>query len=146
VTVLLLRHAVANRRQEWSRPDRDRPLTPRGRREAAALIDVLAPFGVRRILSSPYARCVETVEPLATATGLTVEPVDELAEGAGAACIRLRGVLSDDAVVLCTHGDVIAELLAVLAPETPSFEPAKASTWVIEDDRARYLSPPLLRS
>ena len=67
-----------------------------------------APFGVRRVVSSPYVRCVQTVEPLAAALGLEVEQDDRLEEGAGAAAADL---LSEDGVVCCTHGDVVEAIL-----------------------------------
>jgi phosphohistidine phosphatase SixA len=88
--------------------DRLRPLDARGRRQAAELVDLVRPLGVRRLLSSPYVRCVETVEPLAAALGLPVEADDRLAEGSGRAALEL---LHEDGVVLCTHGDVVDELL-----------------------------------
>lgn len=63
---------------------------------------------VRRIVSSPFARCVETVEPLAEARGLEVELDDRLAEGAGRAAFAL---VQENGTVCCTHGDVAGELL-----------------------------------
>ena len=145
--LLLVRHAVALRRRDWSKPDRDRPLTPKGYAQAQALVDVLSPFAVERILSSPYVRCVETVEPLAAKLGLPVETVDALAEGAGDAAARLAPGLTGS-VVLCSHGDVVPELFDALAPDAvldePGFPCGKGSTWVLDDDRrrARYLPPP----
>ena len=41
---------------------------------------MLAGSRIERIVSSPYLRCVQTVEPLARARGLEVEGVVELAE------------------------------------------------------------------
>lgn len=145
--LLLVRHAVALRRRDWSKPDHLRPLTPRGYAQADVLVDVLEPYGVTRILSSPYVRCVETVEPLAAKLGLPVETVDALAEGAGDDAARLVPAM-EGAVVLCSHGDVIPELFDVLAPDAdltdPSFPCEKGSTWVVDDDRRRatYLAPP----
>ena len=60
-------------------------------------------------MSSPYTRCVETVEPLAAELGLEVELDDRLAEGAGSAAAA--ELLQEDGVVACTHGDVIHNLL-----------------------------------
>jgi 8-oxo-dGTP diphosphatase len=103
MTVVLLRHASAGDRDDWAGDDRLRPLDERGRRQAQRLAEELR--GAGRVISSPYLRCVQTVEPL----GRPVETDDRLAEGAS-----LEGVQSlleevDDAV-LCTHGDV-CELL-----------------------------------
>jgi 8-oxo-dGTP diphosphatase len=109
--VYLVRHARAGRRAEWDGDDRLRPLDERGRRQAEGLVAQLARREFRRILSSPYVRCVETVMPLAEARELTVEPDDALAEGAGshAALGLLRRV--GEPLVACVHGDLVEELL-----------------------------------
>jgi 8-oxo-dGTP diphosphatase len=108
VTSVLVRHASAGDRREWDGDDRLRPLDAKGRGQAAELVDRIGPLKVRRVVSSPYARCVETVEPLAEAHGLSVELDDRLAEGAGQAAFAL---VQEDGIVCCTHGDVAAELL-----------------------------------
>jgi 8-oxo-dGTP diphosphatase len=108
VTSVLLRHASAGHRFDWEHDDRLRPLDERGRRQALALVELLPPLGLRRIVSSPYVRCVQTVEPLAAALGLPIEQDDRLAEGHGAAAAPL---LREDGVVCCTHGDIVEALL-----------------------------------
>jgi 8-oxo-dGTP diphosphatase len=105
---VLLRHASAGDRDRWPVADRLRPLDNRGRRQAVALVEILRPLGVRRVLSSPYVRCIETVQPLAAALELPVEPDDRLGEGAGRAALEL---LHEEGVVCCTHGDIVEELL-----------------------------------
>jgi broad specificity phosphatase PhoE len=147
MAVLVVRHAKAGDRERWSGPDEDRPLTEAGMAQADALVGVLAEFRVERILSSPYLRCTQTVAPLASALGLPVEPTDHLAEGAGAAARRLVASLTGPAdTVLCTHGDVLYDLLADL--DLPWDAPMKkGSTWVLHSadgqiTSARYLPPP----
>ncbi|HVS84854.1 MAG TPA: phosphoglycerate mutase family protein [Gaiellaceae bacterium] len=108
MTSVLLRHASAGDRSTWDGDDRERPLDRKGRRQAEALVPALVAAGARRAVSSPYVRCVETLEPFAAALGIEVEIDDRLAEGAGRAA---AGVLAEDGVVACTHGDVIYELL-----------------------------------
>jgi len=108
VTSVLLRHASAGERFDWEHDDHSRPLDTRGRRQSADLVEVLRPLGVRRLVSSPYVRCVQTVEPLAAALGIEVEQDDRLKEGAGGAAADL---LSEDGVVCCTHGDIVEALL-----------------------------------
>jgi len=108
VTSILLRHASAGHRLDWEHDDHLRPLDARGRRQSADLVELLRPFGVLRILSSPYVRCVQTVEPLAEALGVELEEDPRLEEGAGAAAAT---VLREDGVVCCTHGDIVEELL-----------------------------------
>jgi phosphohistidine phosphatase SixA len=108
VTSVLLRHASAGDRDHWDGPDHLRPLDKRGRRQAAELVELLRPYEPRRILSSPYVRCVETVEPLAAALGVPVEEDERLTEGAGSGA---RELLREDGVLACTHGDIVFDLL-----------------------------------
>jgi broad specificity phosphatase PhoE len=108
VTSVLLRHAAAGDRDRWDGDDFHRPLDAKGRKQAAELVELLRPFGVRRVVSSPYVRCVQTVEPLAAALGLQLEQDDRLAEGRGAAAADL---LREDGVVCCSHGDIAEALL-----------------------------------
>jgi phosphohistidine phosphatase SixA len=104
VTSVLVRHASAGDKARWSGDDRLRPLDAGGREQAAELVELLRPLGIRRVVTSPYVRCVETVEPLAAALGLPLEHDDRLGEGMGSAGVEL---LREDGVVVCTHGDVV---------------------------------------
>lgn len=148
MTVLLVRHARAGSRKHWDGPDIERPLSKKGWHQAEGLVDMLTRYPVQRILSSPYVRCVQTVEPLAAARGLTVEPTDDLAEGAGHGPLRrLLGEVGDAA--LCTHGDVLHDLLEWLDRHGVALDGgmAKGSTWVLDTIHgevvaARHLPPP----
>lgn len=119
--MVVLRHAQARPRSEWNGPDTQRPLSTNGQRQAAALADLLAAFGPRRVLTSPTARCVQTLEPLLAATGLSAEPVHGLAQEAppGSAAqareIAHTLYLEDVAVLLCTHRPVLPALLRRLS-------------------------------
>jgi 8-oxo-dGTP diphosphatase len=132
VTSVLLRHAAAGDREHWDGDDFHRPLDAKGRRQAAELVELLRPLGVRRVVSSPYVRCMETVRPLATALGIELEADDRLAEGAGPGADEL---LREDGVVCCTHGDV-AEAVSGRSLK-------KGASVVISDGRiVRELPPP----
>jgi len=108
---VLLRHASAGDRAAWAGDDRLRPLDERGREQALRLVERLAATPPARIVSSPYRRCVETVEPLAAACGLPIETSAALAEGAGKAEVDALLGSAADGLVLCTHGDVVELLL-----------------------------------
>ncbi|MGI8684635.1 MAG: SixA phosphatase family protein [Acidimicrobiales bacterium] len=156
--VLLVRHAVALSRRSWAGDDVERPLDKRGHRQATALVKALEPFDVVRVLSSPAVRCIATVEPLAVARGLEVKPGDELFEGNGRRALALvRSLAESDAggadgpaIVLCSHGDVIPEVLDLLAHEGADLGPErrsqKGSVWVLHRGpkgvAGRYLPPP----
>jgi broad specificity phosphatase PhoE len=149
--VYLVRHAHAGRKSEWHGPDLVRPLSAEGRRQAIGLIDRLAAFPVRRILSSRADRCLQTVEPLAARRGYAVEPNDVLGvDGSGAEVLELLGDRALDHAVLCTHGEVIGQLfeelrgVGVELSSRPMWP--KGSTWVLDRDGARiwrgsYLHP-----
>lgn len=143
MSVLLVRHAKAGDRDKWDAPDDLRPLTAKGEAQAAALVDLLAGYDIDRVLSSPYLRCTQTVAPLAAARGLAVEPCDDLAEGEGRAGIDLtRKLLGEPAyTVLCSHGDVVEEVLDALGVQRHAYM-RKGATWVLEDAGARHLDAP----
>jgi phosphohistidine phosphatase SixA len=106
VSVILLRHASAGDREAWEGDDMLRPLDKRGRKQAKALRDELRARGVKRVVSSPYVRCLQTVAPL----GLEIVPDERLAEGAPGAETRALLASLDNAVA-CTHGDVVENVL-----------------------------------
>jgi 8-oxo-dGTP diphosphatase len=151
--VYLVRHAKAKNRLRWTEPDHLRPLTNEGRRQADALRSLYGAERFSRLVSSPYARCVQTLEPLAAAERLTIELAGELSEGAPArgALALVRSLAADGPAVACTHGDVLldtlAELRALGVPLDGPLESRKASTWILEIDgrgvrRGRYLEAP----
>lgn len=145
--ILLVRHATAGQRDAWEGDDRLRPLDDRGWRQAEGLVAQLARFPVERVLSSPYLRCVQTVEPLARARGLTVEESDALAEGHAEDAVALATGLAGTATVLCTHGDLVPPILDAFLPGQGHEQSEKGSTWVLGLPAAQsgghtYLPPP----
>jgi 8-oxo-dGTP diphosphatase len=159
LSVYVVRHAKAGDRSKWTGPDELRPLSEKGKRQAEALADLLADqsgsagtagragSGVRRIMSSPFLRCVQTVEPLAARLGLEVETDDALAEGAGEdEVVDLVRKVASENPVLCSHGDVIPTLLDALARRDglrlpKNYPCAKGSTWVLDqDEEGRFVS------
>jgi 8-oxo-(d)GTP phosphatase len=129
--MLLIRHARAGERAEWSADDRRRPLDERGRGQAVDLVAALSEYPLTRILSSPYDRCVETVEPLAQDRGLEVEVRDELGEEQQLAeGVELVRSLLDQDVAVCGHGGLSDALAGV--------RQKKAETLVL-DERGRVV-------
>jgi len=66
-TFFFVRHAKAGSRSHWTGDDRQRPLSKKGVKQAEDLVSVLGDFPISAVFSSPYRRCLETVEPLAKA-------------------------------------------------------------------------------
>lgn len=152
VKLFVVRHADAGHRDGIARPDDLRQLSERGLREARGLRDQFAEAGVERLLSSPVLRCRQTLQPLADRLGIAVETDERLAEGQGASGpLALVKELSHTSAVLCSHGDVIPELLDALAAGGTRLRDElrwqKASAWVFTRDgdelaEGRYLPPP----
>ena len=144
--MLLVRHGHAGAKRQWHGDDGFRLLDAQGLAQAAALVDLLAPFTPTRILSSPFLRCVQTVTPLGDAHGIPIERSPSLVPQAGAAATLLaRGVSIDGpgAIVLCTHGEVIHDMQAQLAHDgLPDFGPAslreKGSVWLLDRTDGRF--------
>jgi 8-oxo-dGTP diphosphatase len=151
MTIFLIRHGKAGSRHEWNAPDEQRPLVAKGLEQAKAIAVSLQDRPIVRVLSSPFLRCVQTVEPLADQFGLSVTPADVLAEGAAFELVLdLIETLPDDSA-LCSHGDVIPEVIRALERRGMVIDgfrdSRKGSVWIIERangviDRASALPPP----
>jgi 8-oxo-dGTP diphosphatase len=148
----VVRHAKAGDREDWDGDDRLRPLTEAGHRQAQALADRLRIQRIDTILSSPYVRCVQTVEPLAAKLNVPIEPRKDLEEGAGGeSIIRIMHEFKGRNPALCTHGDVVEELVELLIDQglvlRARASNEKGGTWVLDwqDGRvahAKYLPAP----
>jgi 8-oxo-dGTP diphosphatase len=144
-TAHLIRHAHAGERHAWKGDDRLRPLSEKGHRQAKNLAKQLAAAGVGRALSSPATRCVETIEPLARKASVEVEVRKELREGADPTkVIALIEESLGDTPALCGHGDVIPEVIELLARRGMAIDgPAgnnKGSWWELHHDGERFVS------
>jgi phosphohistidine phosphatase SixA len=145
VTVFLVRHASAGTRNGSDPGDVARRLDANGHKQTSMLIELLNDAPVQWVASSPAIRCVETVEPLASGRGLVLEQRRELFEGADidAAWSLLESAAERDGdSVLCSHGDVIPELVrraqlrGMEVPEKTGC--SKGSCWALEWDGARF--------
>jgi 8-oxo-dGTP diphosphatase len=152
--LLVVRHADAGDKATWKGPDRLRPLSSRGHRQAEGLVVRLDDFPVERILCSPTLRCYQTVEPLARDRLLRIETVPAL--GVDTSPAKLLDLFWDLELrdsLLCSHGEGIGLLLTrliadVLLAEDPLAWP-KGSTWLLQRTdqrqvRGRFLAPLVL--
>ncbi|WP_375501180.1 NUDIX domain-containing protein [uncultured Jatrophihabitans sp.] len=135
--IVLVRHAKAGKRSEWSGPDVKRPLDAAGRRQARALARFLRCFAPDRVLSANPLRCVQTVGPFANdaALDVVVEPAfgDEAYERDPAAAENALLALAKPrrVSVVCSQGATIPGLVPAVAPYVRSAETKKAAAWVL---------------
>lgn len=138
---LVVRHATARPRNDWTRADGERPLVGSGRRQALALAPLLECWHPEHAMSSPWRRCRQTLAPylqtrslrLRTKGGLTEDGHRRSPRKAGRHAKRLlnRG----RAALLCTHRPVLPAVLAVLRAAAT----ATAGTAIPDSDP--YLAP-----
>jgi broad specificity phosphatase PhoE len=108
--VILVRHAKAADRFDWTGGDRDRPLIDKGRKQADRLAAALRREEPVLVAASPWLRCRQTAAPLAAAMGLQVELDDRLGYDAPDVAGWVRAAVRDHpgrAVVAVGHGDLI---------------------------------------
>jgi len=136
MSLFLVRHAKAGKRSKWDDDDSLRPLVEEGVRQAEVIAASISPLQPTALYSSPFLRCVQTLEPLGKATGLSVVKHELLAEGVDfTGTVDWMHTLADGAV-MCSHGDVIPEVIDALerrGMEVSGFrESRKGSVWVLE--------------
>lgn len=140
-TLYLVRHARAGERRAWDGDDFERPLSKAGRRQAEAIGRRLAKHGATGTVSSPYVRCMETLEPLADRIDCGVKPDDRLLEGVGFEGALDLLVEVPPGTALCSHGDIIPAVIDALVRRGMQVDSApdwrKSSIWVLrrKDDR-----------
>src|SRR6476659_3405682 len=131
-TLYLLRHAKSS----WDDPtlsDRDRPLAPRGRRDAKRIAKHLARLGIEPelVLCSPALRTRETLELLGPALGAspTVRLEVELYAASSASLLeRIRAVPETiTSLMLIGHNPGLHELALVLASAGAELERLEAT-------------------
>ena len=119
--LIILRHAKAIRRGDFDGgDDADRPLSGRGRGEAKTLVNILDAYGIERVYSSPFKRCISTVSRFAKTIDTKIHLEPALGESGHesdpeATAARVRELLDSPApTVLCTHRPVLPTVLSSL--------------------------------
>lgn len=139
MTLYLVRHAHALDRNGWAHDDLERPLSDRGRGQADAIAAFFHGRALRGVSSSQAVRCVDTVAPTAAEHGVEVAIRPELTEGARPndllEYLRTQAAADGD-LVLCSHGDLIPEVLNRLLREGMTVRGPrgceKGSIWELE--------------
>jgi 8-oxo-dGTP diphosphatase len=134
--IYLVRHAKAGERRVWEGDDEARPLSKLGWKQSEAIAERLASKHVTSLYSSPYVRCMQTLEPLAERLDVEIEPERRLYEGEPfEPVLDLLGEVASGAV-LCSHGDIIPAVIQALSRRGMEVETRpdwrKASIWVLK--------------
>ena len=126
--LILLRHAKATPRSDWSGEEARRPLLPEGKEQAKRLVRILRSYGPKRLVTSPWARCKQTVEPYAKACDKTLIARSQLTELSNALSPRKTTKAVEDlfdrqnSALLCSHRPALPTITQTLAsracPET----------------------------
>ncbi len=123
--LILVRHGKAFPRAKWYETEHVRPLLALGTRQAMALTGLLSAWEVRKLVSSPWKRCVATLAPVSAATGKSIKKVSTLSEKATAAnpdkTARYIEKLLEKGkpTAFCTHRPVLPTILRVFAEHAP---------------------------
>ena len=127
-TLIVLRHAKAESRDDWPGDDLERPLSKVGLERSADLAPLLSAYGVRRVVSSPAVRCTQTVEPFADGISTFLEVDDRLSEDARFADVnRSVSAMLDrkKPVVLCAHRPTLPWIFDAIGAETVDLKPGE---------------------
>jgi 8-oxo-dGTP diphosphatase len=150
----LARHAKAGERRLWEGDDLHRPLSPKGWKQSELLADRLAKLDVSTLHSSPYVRCIQTLEPLATRLERSIEIDQRLSEDEPfGPMLELLAEVPDGAV-MSSHGDIIPATIMGLERRGAEIRTPpdwrKGSVWVLKRNKhgqivhATVWPPPLL--
>jgi 8-oxo-(d)GTP phosphatase len=122
--LIILRHAKAMDRKDWSRRDSARPINSRGRRQARMLSPMLAAYGVTKLVSSTARRCTSTLLPYAHLREMPVEAYSLLTEeegendpkGVGRLTRKIMAatLASGEPTAICVHRPVLPHILDAL--------------------------------
>ncbi len=131
--IIVLRHGRAVPPASWDGPDATRPLLHRGLEQSRSVAPAIAAWKPAKLISSPAVRCLATIEPIAALTDLAVKQSSGISQDAfedGVAKVRKtmrKRLAAGVAVVLCSHGPVIRDLIdeAAALTNTPLDAPLR---------------------
>ena len=128
--LIILRHAKAMDRKDWSKKDTTRPVNARGRRQSRLLVPMLGAYRITSLVSSTAARCIGTLAPYAHARQLTIDKFSQLTEELGGddpravatliLKLRTQILATGEPTAVCVHRPVLPHILDALdmAPTT----------------------------
>lgn len=137
--VYVVRHAKAGERRLWQHDDLDRPLSKKGWKQSEALARRLGKLEPTALLSSPYVRCIQTLEPLGDQLEMPVRVEERLTEDEPVGPVLDLLAEITDGTVLCSHGDIIPAMIDALRLNGTEIRTPvdwrKASVWVLKRNK-----------
>lgn len=141
-TLLLVRHAKAGDRADWTGADAARPLSDAGSRQASALRGFLNLWRPQSVHAAPRVRCVDTVAPLAADLGAEIAEEPLLTEEGywpahDAGLRRILEIAAETEVsAVSSQGGVIPDVVERLTelgpvPRPDRIRSKKGSVWVL---------------
>ncbi|MDN6486087.1 NUDIX hydrolase [Ancrocorticia populi] len=128
--VILVRHARAVKRSNWQKgkgTEETRPLTARGKEQAKVIARQLDAYGARQVTSSPWLRCMDTLQPYADAAHLRIIERPELTEHAYskhkkpvARAVRDLIREAQETVVVCLHRPTLPSVFKSVSDRSPN--------------------------
>jgi 8-oxo-dGTP diphosphatase len=122
--IIALRHGKAVPPGSWDGPDSTRPLMHRGLEQSESVAPAIAAWAPRKLISSTAVRCIATIEPVAALTGVLIKRSVSISQDAyedGTSRVRKvvrKRLEKREAVVLCSHGPVLPEIIDEIAGAT----------------------------
>ncbi len=119
--MIVLRHSHARPKSAWGRENAERPLVNAGLAQAIRLAELLPAWQPDRVFSSPWKRCVQSVEPFLARSSAKLRTKKQLTEDGhrrdphGTARLVSDQIRKERTVVICTHRPVLGTVLGVLA-------------------------------
>ena len=138
--LIIIRHAHATPRADYVGEDGKRPLLPEGKKQAKELVRLLSAYGPKRVFTSPWRRCKDTIAPYAKAHRYKIIDRGELSEMGNAkgpartAKVAKRLFADARSSILCTHRPTLPTITQVLA----SYAEPKLAKLILE---AKALKP-----
>ncbi len=138
--LIVLRHAPATPRLGWSGYDGERTLTEEGKKVAQRLVPLLSAFGPKRLVTSSWKRCVDTIKPFAKKKKLKIIERFQLSERKNSNRPKATENVAMDEIfeaknsLICSHRPALPSILDELAKRA-------AAPLAQEIQKARALKP-----
>ena len=119
--LIILRHAKATLRSDWKGEEAKRPLLTEGKKQAKALVPLIAAYGPKRLITSPWVRCHDTIAPYAEKRKQKLIERHQLTElGNKKKPARTQDVVKDllgtsKSGLICSHRPALPSILAPFA-------------------------------